>query len=538
MSNDPVAPSPAAPAPAPAQQRGKWLDFIVWTVALWAGFFNLLNYHGYPLMRPECGLVLLGLIAVAWVMSALRRAAGPRLGFLFTALFIAIVVDLSTSVDLAWFYVLWGGLALVAWFAEAALLKLTLAAFGSVLLFQFVALATGIGAPERPANYAKRLQDGKRPAADRPAIIHLVLDSYLGLGGMGLGPEHYTKLRGEQVAFFTARGFQLYSRAYSRHVKTVNSLPQLFSYGEAPLATTNRNLQYSIADELPYFMDLDARGYRTSVTAPTYLDFCVNQPLTHCRKFERSALTAMLDSEMSAGDRATVMGFTLLQLAGLPSRAAEAVQLRSNDWFGTEGRRPYNRAKLLPLASVRELDRFSDDLSSLKRGEARAIHLLLPHDPYIMDSQCQTRPEDEWLDEHGPGTAEAREKAYADQVRCLQRKLGAMLDALDLTPAGREAIVVIHGDHGSRISPVAPYLGGPELTDRELLMSHSALFAIRVPGEAPGEIGGTVALDELMADFRARDFRSAPRPAPGAPTVLIMDATWVPKERRPLPDFE
>ena len=518
--------------------QSRWLDFSVWLVALWAGFFNLINYHGYPLFRAECGLVLLGLVAVAWLMSAIRRAAGPRLAFLMSGLFLAIVIDLSTSIDLGWFYALWGGLAVVAWVAEGPLLKLSLAAFSSVLLFQFVALATGIGAPERPANYAKRLQDPKRPAADRPAIVHLVLDSYLGLDGMGLGPEHYTKLRAEQLAFFTGRGFQVYPGTYSRHVKTVNSLPQLFSYGEAPLATTNRNLQYSVADELPYFVDLDQRGYRTSMVAPTYLDFCVNQPLTYCRKFERSALPAMLDSDLTAVDRATVMGFTLLQLAGLPSRAAEALQLRSNDWFGTEGRRPYNRAKLLPLASMHELERFTAELSTLERGEARMIHLLLPHDPYILDAQCNARPEPDWLDEHGPGAPDAREKAFADQVRCLQTKLGTMLDALDRTPAGRDAIVVLHGDHGSRISPIAPFLGGPTLTKRELQMSYSAFFGIRVPGEPGGEVSGTHALDELMADFRKRDFLSAPRPEQTTPSVLMMDARWVPRERRPLPDFE
>lgn len=527
-----------APQPTATTVAFRRLDFWVWMVALSAGFFNLLNYHGYPLFRPENAIVLLGLAGVAWLMTALRKAAGPRLAFAMSALFLAIVIDLSTSIDFNWFYALWGGLAVVAWFAETALLKLSLAAFGSVFLFQFVALATGIGAPERPANYAKRLQDAKRPAADRPAIVHLVLDSYLGLDGMALGPEHYTRLRAEQSAFFTGRGFQIYPRAYSRHVKTVNSLPQLFSYGQAPLATTNRNLQYSIADELPYFMDLDARGYRTSVVAPTYLDFCVNQPLTYCRKYERSALPAMLDSEMSALDRATVMGFTLLQLAGLPSRAVEAVQLRANDLLGTEGRRPYNRAKLLPLASVRELDRFTQELATLQRGEARVIHLLLPHDPYILDAQCRARPEPDWLDEHGPGAPVARERAYADQVRCLQRKIGQMLDAMDRTQAGRDAIVVLHGDHGSRISPVAPFLGGPDLTTRELMMSHSAFFGVRVPGEAGGEVAGTHALDELMADLRARDFLSAPRPAQSPPSILIMDAHWVPQEKRPLPDFE
>ncbi|MFN4112957.1 MAG: hypothetical protein ACK4GD_03335 [Sphingomonadaceae bacterium] len=529
--------SPETPR-QPAAQPWRRLDLAVWFVALAAGFLNLLNYHLYPLLRPEVGLVLLGLAAVAWLMSALRKAAGPRLGFALSALFVAIVIDLSTSIDLQWFYALWAGLALIAWFAETALLKLTLAAFGSVFLFQFVALTTGIGAPPRPANYAKSLQDPTRPTTNRPAIVHLVLDSYLGLDSMALGPEHYRTLRAEQVAFFTGRGFQVYPRAYSRHVKTVNSLPEMLSFGEQPRATSNRNLQYAIAEELPYFTELDARGYRTSAVLPTFLDLCVNQPLTHCRKFERSALTSMLETDLSAADRATVMGFTLLQLAALPGQAAEQLQLRANQWFGTEGRRPYNRTKLLPLASLGELDRFADDLATLRPGEARFLHVLLPHDPYIFDARCTVLAEADWLDEHGPGTPEARERAYADQVRCLQSRLARLLDRLDRTAAGREAIVIVHGDHGSRISPIAPFLGGPELTEREMLMSHSTLFAIRVPGEAGAQVPGTFALDELMADFRARDFAAAPRPQPTVPRILMMDPYWVPTEWRKLPDFD
>ncbi|GGD48663.1 hypothetical protein GRI62_07905 [Erythrobacter arachoides] len=500
-----------------------------------AGFFNLLNYHAYPLFRPEVAVVVAGIVAVAFVLAALRGAIGSLLGAVMTGLVVAIAADLSAEIDLGWFYALWLVLAVIAFLAEPLLLKMALAMFGTVALFQFVTLTTGLGAPVRPDNSARVLQSGDRPMTDRPAIVHLVLDSYLGLGGMDLGPEHYTQLRAEQSAFFAQRGFQTYPGAYSRHVKTVNSLPYLFSYGTAPFGEGGVDVQYAVADELAYFTDLDTRGYRTSVLQPTYLDMCVNQPLTRCRKYERSDLAALLDTDLTAVERARIMGFTLLQLTGFPSRAAEALQLAANDAFELTGRRPYNRAKLLPLAAVRQFDRFIDELPDLQRGKARVAHLLLPHDPYILDPQCRAKPEREWLDEHGPGTPAARERAYADQVRCVQGKIAAMLDALDRTAAGREAIVLIHGDHGSRISPYVPYIGGPQLTDRELLMAHSAFFAIRVPGEPAAELAGSYALETLMADFRARDFRSAPRPLAARPAMLLMNARSVPTERRALP---
>ncbi len=528
------------PEPSEAMPDGtRWrFQFTVWFVALTAGLFNLLNYHGYPLFQAEVGIVVAGLAATAAIMAALRKAAGPRIGFIFSALFLAIVTDLSTSIDLGWFYGLWAVLALAAWFAESAILKLSVAAFGSVLMFQAVALTTGIGAPVRPDNYAKTLQPAGRPAADRPAIVHLVLDSYLGLDGMAMGPEHYTRLRAEQSAFFTGRGFQVYPQAYSRHVKTINSLPHLFSYGKAPLATDNRQIQHPVPEELAYFADLDRLGYRTSVVAPTFVDFCVNQPLTSCRKFDHSGLRPMLDSGLPAGDRAKLIGFTMLRLTSLASFVAERIQLTINDWFGTEGRRPYNRSQLLPMASLPQFDQMIRDAQTIERGEARLYHLLLPHEPYMLTRECTFLRENLWLDEHGPGSVTAREKGYAAHVMCVQKKISELLDALDQTEAGREAIVIVHGDHGSRISPVAPYLGGPELTNRELAMSHSTFFGIRVPGEAAGEVRGQYELGELLGGFMDKDFAGAPRPAPSSPFVYIIDAQWVPRERRPLPDFK
>ena len=515
----------------------RWLDYSVWTVALWASLLNLLNFNQYPLFRAEVGLALVGLALAGALMGMMQQVARPRLAFLVAGLFTAAMIDLNTTLQLGWFYAIWAGLALIGFFALDALLKIVLAASVAVLFFQFTGSVTGIGAPARDENLAENRQDVSRAGSARPAIVHLVLDSYLGLDGMALGPREYRELRAEQAAFFTGRGFQLYPRAYSRHAKTLNSLPHLFSYGGAWPHIRTVNQQYAVPDELPYFADLDRLGYRTSAVLPDYFDLCVRQKLTHCRKFESSALTSMLGTELGPLDRAKALGFTMLNLGGLSARLALAIQLGANDFLGREDRLPFNRSELFPLASLQELDRFADDLVDLRPGEMRFAHLLLPHDPYMLNADCTVKPEATWLDEHGPGAEAARERAYADQVRCLQRRLGQMLDSLDRTPAGREAIVLIHGDHGSRISPAVPYLGGPDLTEREMLMAHSTFFAIRVPGEAAGEVAGTHALDELMADFRTRDFASAPRPEPATARVMIMDTEWVPREWRPLPEF-
>jgi hypothetical protein len=245
----------------------------------------------------------------------------------------------------------------------------------------------------------------------------------------------------------------------------------------------------------------------------------------------------MLGTDLSAVDRAKLFAFTLLHLSYGPTRAADAILLGAYDLLGTETRWPFNRSELYHLASLNEFDRFNEQLADLRAGDVRFAHLLVPHSPYGLNADCSVKPETMWLNEHGPTSAVEREGAYVEQIRCLQGRIAGMLDALDETAAGREAIVLIHGDHGSRIAPAHPLLGGIELSQREFLMTYSTLFVIRVPGEAPDVISGTHALGALMADFRARDFASAPRPQDAPARVLVDSLKQGESEWRPLPGF-
>jgi hypothetical protein len=518
--------------------NNRWLDYTVWPVALWASFLNLLNHHDYPLFRIEVGLTLLGLGLIGAFMGIAQRVARPRLSFLFTALFAAVIIDLNSSIELNWFYALWTGLAITGFFAQEALLKVVLAAFSAVLLFQFAALATDGGDPVRDKNQAQNLQSVNSAGSERPAIVHLLLDSYLGLDGMALGPDVYRNLRGEQAAFFTEQGFQIYPRAYSRHTHTTDSLPRMFSYGEERTISRWIDSHHGVPDELPYFADLDRRGYRISAVVPTYIDMCVNQKLTHCRNWDSNDLTSMLGTAMGPLDRATIFAFRLLRLTNAPARLVEAIDSGASDLLGKDRRWTFNRSQVSHLVSIRELDRVIGELADIERGEARFVHLLLPHSPFGLNADCSVKPEAAWLNEHDPSPEANREKAYADQVRCMQGRIARMLEVLDRSQAGREAIVLIHGDHGSRIAPAHPLLDGPELSPREMLMSHSTLFAIRVPGEPAGIIPEAHALDELMANFRERDFASAPRPESAPARVAIASSSRPGREWQPLPSFE
>jgi len=514
------------------------LAFVALAIGLLACLANLLNFHHYPVFRAEVGLVALVLLAAAGLAAALHRLAQPRLSFLLTGLFAAILIDLGADLHTMVFPVLTGVLAFVAWRYERVVLKLTAAAFASVLLFQGFDLVRAPDQPPAPRNEAKRLQDNaSRDPALRP-IVHLILDSYIGLDGMSAVGTNFGDLRQQQERFYLGHGFQLYPGAYSRHAKTINSLPEMLSYGRAKPATGRRDLQTTVVEPLPYFLDLDRKGYRTTVAAPSFVDLCPNQPLSQCHNYNRSNLSSMANAPLSAQDRALVIGATMLELSQFTNLLSGTIDLKIDTWRGNTKRHLYNRAKLYSLTGFDQIDAFTRDLATLKGGEARFVHLLLPHDPYVLDAACKLLPESEWGDEHGPLAFGPRDAAYARQARCVTEvQISALLRALDATEAGRNAIVIIQGDHGSRTLDGEPSVMGGAPDPRTAAVAYSTFFAIRVPGEPAATVDGMHALDMLLGDFAASSFAKAPRPSERPAEVYLMDAAWTPVKRIAQPPF-
>lgn len=507
-------------------------------IGLLASLANLLNHHHYSVFKAEVALVALALLLVAGAMTALHRLAQPRFSFLLTGLYSAVLIDLGAELPTMVFPILTGVLAFAAWWQERVVLKLTAAAFASVLLFQSFDLVRNSGEPAAPKNEAKKLQDGaSRDKTLRP-IVHLMLDSYIGLEGMTAQGTNFGDLRAQQEGFYLARGFQLYPGAYSRHAKTINSLPEFLSYGTAKPASDRRDLQSIVAEPLAYFGDLDRKGYRTSVQAPSFVDFCPNQPLSWCHNYNRSDLSSLADAELSVIDRARVIGATMLELSQFTNFLGGTIDLKIKTWRGNAKRHIYNEAKLYSLTGLHQIDRFTRELSTLQFGEARFVHLLLPHDPYMLDAACKLLPEQQWGDEHGPLALGPRDAAYARQARCVtETQIAALLNALDATEAGRNAIVIIQGDHGSRTLDGEPSVMGGVPDARTTAVAYSTFFAIRVPGEPAGKVEGLHALDALIGAFAGSNFTAAPRPAIGPAEVYLMDEIWRPAKRIPLPPF-
>jgi arylsulfatase A-like enzyme len=117
--------------------------------------------------------------------------------------------------------------------------------------------------------------------------------------------------------------------------------------------------------------------------------------------------------------------------------------------------------------------------------------LLLPHRPVHVDEECRALADPSKhvgynLPGHPPDSLwRATLKSYAGQVRCAHRVLAGIIDAIDSTVGRDNAIVIVQGDHGSRIHAYDPHDPDQPLdaySTSELNADFATLLAVRRPG--------------------------------------------------------
>jgi hypothetical protein len=99
----------------------------------------------------------------------------------------------------------------------------------------------------------------------------------------------------------------------------------------------------------------------------------------------------------------------------------------------------------------------------------------------------------EWLNSHDPrvkpqnndaASRAARYPQYIEQIACTNLKLGEFFDALEDADLFRKMVILVHGDHGSRLNLDLPdtRLTKHPLSVSDFLDCYSTLLAVRWPG--------------------------------------------------------
>lgn len=104
----------------------------------------------------------------------------------------------------------------------------------------------------------------------------------------------------------------------------------------------------------------------------------------------------------------------------------------------------------------------------------------------------------------GGNTAESRDmhyQLYFEQVSCLYAKLDDIFKQMQLANIYDDSIIILHGDHGSRISIRDPLVKHRDVLTQEDITDHfSTLFAVKIPGKPWSNDSSTQPLEQLMAN--------------------------------------
>lgn len=505
-------------------------DAAVAPLALLTPFVGYLRYHEYPLLHAEVLSAALMLVAVGLLIDALIALRPRALRPAFLVVLPLLAADLQFHLVEArlagatdpLFTAVAAGAAFVAAAALAWLLRDHL---GTILATMFgVMLLSAVLLPTDKVATGVRIDRESSAARDLPPVLHLVFDEHIGIAGIPADIPGGAELRSDLESFYGRWGFELHPRAYSAFAETHYSLAALVNGVDGPPSRDvlgGSGAQFVVRHN-SWFERLAARGYRLRVYQSQYLDFCSGEDsaVDHCFTYPVHGIGFLGGLEMPAGRKAALLVgyFTAKSVIGafvpalLPGVADEPA------------RRPRDLPELGTPAALDVLERAAADLRTGARGTVFFVHALVPHYAYVFDRDCQPLPDPaDWLNAgvssllpgayNTEATRERRYRRYFEQMRCVYRRLDALFAQMQALGVFEDATVIVHGDHGSRISRAwFRELGAAQVSARDLIDNLSTLYAVRVPGMDAGRRDAQTSVQQLFASGFLEQMRTEPDP--------------------------
>jgi len=515
-------------------------------------FASYLQYNRLGITNPEVILAVLAIVAVALVLGAVS-AASPALTVVVLAGLLTFFIDVQAREP--------GlkrlGLAFIALTAVFWLLRRHAARIVSLMMATVLVLSL---LPSRSqAASADKMSIGHGVPAGRtdlPLVVHLLLDEYIGPEGVpiDLAPEGFKQ---QFESFYIDRGFRLFGKAYSEYPKTMWSIPELLNLSPmrfAPhlMSADSSDNNYHLARN-EYFDRMARLGYNVHVYQSTFIDLCPDNGPARCRTYSTSSLDMLPRLNVPVTTKLAIIGGTFLGQSEAYSRTKEKYQTtrlrlqRANiplpKWNWEQG-------TPASVGTMPMFDGVADELSKAQRGTFVFAHFLLPHYPYAYDANCEqprtstllNRNDYDRADVAGgimnvpEGRAE-RYRGYFQQVLCAQKRVDALIAAI---PASlrQDAIIIVQGDHGSRISLVDPTTVAkvtPSASDYADMFS--TLFAVRSPSIEQGYDTRVTPITCLLRSLAQSDFKSVSgTDTCSTPNTVFFLGSETPQPR-PLVDF-
>jgi Sulfatase len=515
-------------------------------------FVAYVQYQRHGLTHPEVMLFIL-LLAIAALLLGAGSAMSPVFSVATLAALITLFADIQArEPGMKRLALLFLALCVLLWLLRRHAHRIVSLMVATVLALSFLPQRS-----EAVASAGTVVTQVRSPAAaDLPLVLHLLLDEFIGVEGVptDLAPDGFKQ---DLQSFFVTRGFRLFGKAYSEYPITKWSVPQLLNLAPgryiSDLAIPGPTEGTYRLTRNAYFERFARMGYAIKVHEPDFLYLCPDGLAASCRTHPVTSLPILEHLNLPLRAKLSVVATTFLERSDAYIRARDQYQGLRRRLHGTVRLPPWNWERGTPpsAGSMPMFEAIAEDLSKAQRGTFVFAHVLVPHYPYVYDAQCGQRPTTKWLGRSDAERADvpggiinvpkgraARYAAYFEQVACTEHKLDQLLDAIP--PRLRhDAVVIVQGDHGSRITLVDPTtVARATQTVADYADAFSTLFAVRSASIDPGYDLRMSPITCLLRTLAESDFRSTDGiDACSSPHTVFFMARGKPPAPRPLPDF-
>lgn len=337
--------------------------------------------------------------------------------------------------------------------------------------------------------------------SDLPFILHIVLDEQIGVEGIPVEFDEDWSIYEEVRDLYADNGFQLYGNAYSRWDDTIESLRNMLS-----------------SENVGWFGRLHDWGFKITTITSDYIPLAGDQTITYRLGGAIKTLTKVIIPDV---DKAKLIMGLFLKSHGLKDHATP----------------------LTHFAAAEMIFELEDQIMKAQRGQAIFAHIILPHSPYAFDRNCEMdRDISTWLPNDAYETAPWRNNEYTraeryprylNQMICVQRRMGVIFELVKQRGLWEEAIIIIHGDHGSRIDTRMEVRGGqPIMDDNDMIDAFSTLYAVKRPWVVGGYFDSQLPIDHLFKRVFLEGKPVHDQELEDNPFV------WVDGQKRPMPKKE
>lgn len=535
--------------------RRAWADWVAPPLILLAPFANFISYHRYGYFQPEVLWVAAILLSIGLILGLLVFAGNQVLRVLVMGFLLALFLELA--IQPLGLRTLLPSCLLLVWLLRAHITEIVAPAF-LVLVASTLAIPTSGRAFDENFHIPSKPEEAK----NLPPIVHLILDEHIGIEGIPTEIGSGRIVKEQLKAFYRYNGFRLFGRAFSQYYDTADSIPNLLNLTSRTVSHFDTNQEPFVFKDNAYFRELSNRGYRLRVYQSTYMDYChaIGANVVSCTTYPHNSIKSIENLPLATSEKASFIVHSFLMTsyrARWAMKRYRKLRKTTKDW-GWDLPPWYEHSdKSGPTGAVPVFAQIGHDISAGAKGTVFFAHLLMPHNPYAYRANCKLRDRvSDWLgrfdlsEGYKENTAASRAERYTrylEQIQCQQQLLGDLFETLRKAGVFDDAIIIVHGDHGSRIVRHLPQLEErDQFSYDDYLDAFSVLFAVKTPSRDAGYDLTQSPLQELLAGVLGKEWTVAERnsvflegkenePLVSVPMVSIKGAGATSEGRRAIP---